>query len=369
MAGRAYYLPSGATDDDKHYGPHCPIEQTLLAFYVLLILLSAGVLCGVLADLAIMLHGVYRRGGRVSALESRTLAPRLVMVAYELVVIPDQVLFAIPAGTANTTLANAKAVLCFLGVILLLFSFSASVFTYVQILMDSKVLGGRRSALALSVFRWFFFLWHGLCLVAALACTIAFAVFLKQLQDLLPASLAAFAALATLDTQLAQAIMLMLLLTQATMMIFTLAMLVGVTRGLSRVSGNVRGLRDLIKRATGLWLAWAGGVPNLLLLAAITPLVSWLLTGEIPSWWPSHYQTNIAYLWMIWGYFVSSQLWLCCNAYAMRTRTKSGWFEHLFSHLIDKRTAMETGASDGSSASGQSSQLSVSDSVANDTAV
>ncbi len=375
VAGRAYYLPSGNTDDDKHYGPHCPVEQTLLAFYIILMVLSACVLVAILYDTGVLFVGTWRLTGEAvdthtrcsvfmrAAVSAPTLLIKLLMIAFMLVLIATEAMFTAPAGS-NTTLLTAKGVMCLMSVILLLFSYSMAVFTYVEILIRAHVFGGEGTARTLRICKWLFFVTNGLCLLSALASTMAFAYNLTDGLDERPPTLAGLGEAGTITTQLGQAIMLIMLCTQAVMMLETLVLLLIVTWSLRRMSRKARGMKDLIKRAAGLWLAWLGGLPNLGLMAAITPIVAWILTGAIPSWWPSHYLSNINYLWCIWGYFMSDLLWIACIAYAMRTRARKGCFEILYSQFVDKKTVMDadTGASgSGTSGSttGTSSQFSV----------
>ena len=333
-------------------------------------MLSCGVLVLVSMDMTVLLVGTWRLTGngasaytRLSvfvrgALNARTIWTKVLMLSYLLIVIPNQATFLTPAGD-NTTLSNAEAVLCLLGVVLLLFSYSLSVFTYVEIMIESRVFGSERTATYLRLFKWFFFITSGLCLTGTLASVITFSVFLKQLLDLVFTTLGALIATSNLDMQLAQGIMLVLLCTQAVMMMQALGLLMIVTYKLSRLSKKARGMKDLMKCAAGLWMAWLGGIPNLGLLAVITPVVSYILTGAIPSWWPSHYQTTISYLWLIWAYFMSSLLWLCCMAYAMRTRTRKSWFEVLFAQLIGQEKVMNLATGASGSSTGASKNATV----------
>lgn len=341
IPGRAYYIPYRSTDTRQHFGPSCPVEHTLLAFFILLIILSVILMSIIFYDTLVLIVGTLQTQEQwiISLVKSKTIWVKILLILYFFVTITNQFLFIIP--TDNTSAANAKAVLRFLGVILLLLAFSQAVFTLVEILLKAGIFGDRSDAWLLTIFKWFFFSTNGFFLVSANALVIVFAVDLKQLQDLAVENLSRFAYLAGTTTPLAQAIMLILLVTQGVMMIETGFLLCIVTWKLRNLDRRIRGMKEVMGRVIGLWLAWGCGLPNLGILAFITPVIAWITTGAIPSYWTSTYLTNIAYLWLIWADFMTELLWICAIAYAMRTVAKKGWLQAQFAILMGKKTMMD----------------------------
>lgn len=365
IAGRALYLPGRLLDNKPHYGPPCTVEHALLAFFIVLMIASVLLFIWVIHDTAALVIAVWqRKPGPAAHLSVRALAfarglfktptfpPKVLMWCYFPIAITDQALFVTPPS--DTTAATARGVLCFLAVILLLFSYGAAVFACIEILLKAKVFGTEWDSKALYWFKWFFFLSNGLFLVSANALVIVFAVYLKAVQDFAVQDLAQLTFYSQTTTVLAKAIMLMLLLTQAIMMLETAALLLIVSWYLRSLDHRVRAMKDVMGRVAGLWVAWFCGLPNLGLLAFITPVISWITTGSILSYWDTTYQTNVAYLWLIFGYYATDLLWIAAFAYAMRTRIEPGWWQSVFARLVGKETMMQQdsesdGESDGAS--------------------
>lgn len=339
----------------------------MLAFYILVMIASCIIFVIVIYDTSILgIASWQNKAGQAAKniervktfccgmILTKTIWVKILLICYFLVTIPNQALFINPPS--NTTAAVARAVMRFLGVILLLFAYSQAVFTCIEILLKARVFGDRRDAVLLRIFKWFFFTTNGIPLLAANAMVIVFAVYLRQAQDFDVVNLPQLAWLGKTITGLAQAIMLTLLCTQGLMMIETALLLSIVTWKLSKLDKRVRGMKNVIGRVAGLWMAWFCGLPNLGLLAFITPVISWITTGAIQSYWSSVYQTNIAYLWLIFGDFATELLWICAIVYAIRTRAKRGWLQAQFATLLGKKTMVEentaSGSSSGSTATG-----------------
>jgi hypothetical protein len=158
---------------------------------------------------------------------------------------------------------------------------------------------------------------------------------------------------AQVTSGMGKAIMLTLVITQASMMLVTAILLLGVTWKFTRLSGRVRGMKDLLARDVGLLIALVIGIPNLGLLAFLTALVAWVQAGTIPSYWNSVYDQNIAYLWLIWAEFFTELIWICAIAYAMRTVVKKSWIIANFKSLLGIETISSKGT--GSNMSGGAS--------------
>jgi hypothetical protein len=367
VAGRALYLPGRSVDNKQHYGPDCRIEHVMLAFYVLLMLVTLLLFVWVINDTLTLVAAVWRRKPGKAAhwrertwvflctlAQSKTFWPKMWMWAYFLIAIPDQALFITPPS--NTTAATARAVLCFLAVIFLLAAYSWSVFACIEILLEAKVFGTGRDARMLYWYKWFFFVSNGIFLLAAQAMVIVFAVYLKQAQDFAVANLPQLTFLVTTSTALAKAIMLLLLLTQSLVLMETLPLLIIATWYLKGLDHRVKGMKDVVGRVAGLWLAMLCGLPNLGMLAIVTPVISWITTGSILSYWDSAYQTHIAYLWLIFGYYATDQLWLCGIAYAVRTKSTEGWWQTLYARfVIDQETMVGQDTQSGASGTSKAS--------------
>jgi hypothetical protein len=143
---------------------------------------------------------------------------------------------------------------------------------------------------------------------------------------------------------LSKTIMLTLVITQASMMLVTGVLIAVVTYKLSQIGGRVRGMKDLLARLIGLIFALFIGIPNLGILAFLAVMNGWILPGTTPSYWRSPYQTNIAFLWVVWAEFVTELLWMCAIAYAMRTVVKRSWLIANFKSWL----GLETGSTNGS---------------------
>lgn len=363
IAGRAYYLPSGSVDTFSHHSIVCPVENTLLAFYILLMFISLAVSILVIVDITILVIGTWQKkvGARASfekqstfimaLLKSKTIWTKLLIMIYLPLTIGNEAMFMGITGSTST-LETAAAVIRLLSVIMVLFAFSQAVFTVVEILLKAKVFGTRTDAIILRIFKWVFFVTNGSFLFGAFGMLIAFAYYLKKVLDFSVNNVGELALYGQKVSILGKAIMLVLLLTQAIMLIETGIMLAIVTWRLSKLEKHIRGMKDVFGRVAGLWIAWVMGIPNLGILAWLTPIVAWVQVGSIPSYWSSVYETELGYLWSLWADYATELIWICAIAYAMRTRARKGWLLDQFANFTGKRTMIEQKTNSSRSASG-----------------
>lgn len=342
IPGRAYYIPVRAVDTNQHYSGACGVENTILAFYIMLMILSCIVFVFILWDTALLIIFAFQRKKGFSL--GKTLMVKITIILYFLVTIPNQAIFATPPGD-DATLKIAKAVLRLLGVILLLFSFAMAVFSFIEILLSAKVFGTKNHALALRLFKWFFFMVSGFFLFSALVMLAVFSWYVQYAIEFRASNITQFLDATVITGALGKAIMLTLVITQAAMMLVAGVLLAFVTYKFTRLHGRVHGMKDLLARDIGLLIALVIGIPNLGLLAFLTAVVAWVQAGTIPSYWNSSYATNMAYLWLIWAEFFTELIWIVAIAYAMRTVVKKSWIIANFKSLL----GIETGSSRGSS--------------------
>lgn len=325
--GRAYYLPVRQIDNKPHYAPPCSVENGMLAVYILLMVCSCVVFIFVLYDTVIGVISAIQR--KKLATMWQTLVVKIFIILYFLVTIPNQAEFAAPSGQLPV-LATTKSVMRFLGVIFLLLSFTLAVFAFLEILLKAKLVGKKTQITGVQVFKWGLLLISSFLLFGALGMTGGFSYYILFSLQFRAENITQITYAATVSTGLAKAIMLTLLCTQALLLIFTAIVLLIVNLYLARIPRQVKGMSDLLGRNAGLCVAWFIGLPNLAILAIITPVVAWITTGTIPSYWNSTYETNMVYTWMLWVDFVTELLWISAIAFSMRTTVGKGWMQSQF---------------------------------------
>jgi hypothetical protein len=258
-----------------------------------------------------------------------------------------------------------------------------AVFSFIEILLAAKVFGSKKHALGVRIFKWFFFVVSGFFLFSALVMLAVFSWYIQVSNLLLNfrilsiyfrllisfihrrnshsqyvtefrfSNITQLLSATSITSSLGKAIMLDLVITQAAMMLVAAVLLIAVTYKFTRLTGRVRGMKDLLARDIGLLIALVIGIPNLGLLAFLTAVVAWVLAGTIPSYWATSYSTNIAYLWLIWAEFFTELIWICAIAYAMRTVVKKSWIIANFKSFLGIETASSKGT--GSNMSGGAS--------------
>lgn len=329
--GRAYYIPVSKVDGVQHYSTLCPVESTILAFYILLMVASFIVFLFVIWDTVILIvFSVQRKKGFTIG---NTLIVKVIMIFYFLVTIPAQALFMNPPYL-NNTFNIVSGVLRLLGVILVMFSFSQAVFTFIEIMLEAKVFGERKHAIMLSAFKWCFFIVVGFFLIASIGLLGAFSYYAHYASEFWAPNVTVLGVYANNASYLVKALMLVLVITQASMLIVVGILLVVLNYNLRLLAGKRSGMKDLWARDFGLILAWIMGIPYVGLFAFLTVLVAWVLWGSVESYWDSAYDTQIAYLWFMWATFVAELLWIIPIAYSMRTVVKKSWIVVQFRSLL-----------------------------------
>ena len=373
IEGRAYYIPVRSVDYFPHFSIECPIENVLLAAFVVLIVLSFIVFCFVLWDFVILLSNAWHRRNakNKSNILGRTIYVKLCLIAYFLVTIPDQVLFIYPNGS-NTIVNTSKAVLRFLGVLLLLFSFGLAVFAYLSVLIKSSLFGDIKYVSGwIRIFKWGFFLFLAVSLFTALGVTGAFSYFIQYAIEFRGDSLSQLAVAGNNSAVMAKIIMFLLVCTQAILLGVSAVVLIAVTIKLRSQPEDSPALKNLLKRDFGLIMAWLTGWPNLIILATILPIVAFMQTGTILSDWASTYATQMAYLWLIWADFLTELIWAAFIAWSMKTKVTSNPVMNFFNslrgvqHVVDAPSdASGGGGSSQPSGSSQTSMTTMTDVVA-----
>jgi hypothetical protein len=157
---------------------------------------------------------------------------------------------------------------------------------------------------------------------------------------------------AALASTLMKALMLTLVITQFCMLIVVAILLITLNYNLSRLSGKRSGMKNLLARDIGLIIAWIMGIPYVGIFAFLSVFIAWILFGSVGSYWNSQYDTQIAYLWIMWSSFVAELLWIIPIAYSMRTVVKKSWVTVQFRNFLGmSETASSVGQMSGGSVS------------------
>jgi len=273
------------------------------------------------------------------------------MICYFVVTIPAQALFCDPPYL-NNAINIVAGVLRLMGVVLVMFSFSQAVFTFIEIMLSAKVFGQKKHAAMLRAFKWFFFVVIAFFMISAAGLLGAFSYYAHYASEFWAPNVTVLAHQASLASSLAQALMLTLVINQACMLIVVGILLIALNYNLSTLHGKRSGMKNLLARDVGLILAWIMGIPYVGLFAFLTVFVAWILFGSVQTYWNSSYDTQIAYLWVMWSTFVAELLWMIPIAYSMRTVVKKSWITvHFRSFLGMSETASTKSQMSGGTAS------------------
>lgn len=325
--GRAYYLPGRSIDNVQHYAPECGGEIVLVVFYCVLMAIFAVFGLFVFFDLGLIIVEMYKRarGHQHNRVTVQTLVMRVFGALYIVTSIASLAMFASPAGV-NPTLSTGKAVMCFITVIALLGAYELTAFNYTALVLRSKIVGEARqqTTIVLFAFKWCLFAAILVLLLAAQGMTGGFAFYLQQTLTYSVSNLTELGTAGGLTARLAEAIMLILVSTQG-LELLVVAVLLGIltykfASTLDSVDLDVSdAVRDVIGRDVALLVATLMGLPNLGLLAILTVITTKIQTGLMPSYWASVYLSYIAYLWLIWAYFLTGLVWFAATAYSMNS--------------------------------------------------
>ena len=355
-AGRAYYIPVRGVDTRPHYSAQCPVETTLLAFYVLLIVAHAVVFAIIIWDTTVFLIFAFQRKKRFTI--GANFFVKVLMLLYFLVALPALVVQAVPPRGRNAMFIT-QGILNILSIVSVYCAFAQSIFCFMQILINIQFFGTARYTLALNLFRWLFFVASGFMVVCILAVLSALSYYTEQLANFNVANLTQLGALVTdVVAPLARALVYMIMITQGVTYLIAVALLMVVGVLVFRMK-NMRGLRDLLERFVGLVIALVLGLPDLAMLIMVCYFVGWVNFGPNPSPWDSAYLTIVANAWFTWALFAAQLLWLCAIAYAMRTVVKGSWLVGQFRSLLSAVTSRTDSAATGGDASADNSTVSV----------
>jgi hypothetical protein len=343
VAGRAYYLPVGSIDNRAHYSSQCSVETTLLAFYIMLILLYVAVFLYVAWDMVLYTSFVveWRQRTKMGSI----FIVKLAMLCFFLLAIPCMIVFAVPSR-GNNAMFIVAGVLNIFVIALVYYAFAQSIFSFMEILVRVEFFKRKFINIAMDVFRWLFFVCTVFFTLSMIGIISVLSYYTDQLASFNVANVTELGVLVSeLVAPLARALVMLIIITQGVTLVISAVLLCGVGVMLFRLK-SLHKLKELIVRFVGLCVALMLGVPEMAMLIMVCYFVGWVSFGPNPSPWDSFYLTVIANAWFQWALFASQLLWISSIAYAMRTKVKQSWLVGRFRSMLSAITSRTGGDSE-----------------------
>lgn len=339
---KAYFVPNNVRPQ-PFFAPPCGAEKALLAFYILLIFATALGSLYVLFDTVVLVQ-ILISGKEKREFGTKTLFVKIILFCWFLVAIPGMVLFIVPQASPEQTVASY--LLKLLSIIFFIFGFSTAIFTYVEIVLASKVFGKHPKKILALRFSIVFFILNFFVLLACMFLLSSFGYFLLRL---LSGNVTGYTQIVDYSqklSNLAKPFMYLLVIEQAIVTVCCLALVMYIISVILGQSANLtkqKAVQLLLVRAISLMIAVFVSVPNLAILAFQVYLFGYVFTQSVMSPWPTEYTTNYAFLWFIWGEYVTELLSVLCVAYSMTTVVKRSiinrlagkWFGYSVSNSTD----------------------------------
>lgn len=331
--GRGYYFTTALLETQAYFGPACRGEHALLAFYILLMMVTTMAFIYVIYDIVVLVLSTYYRRLKFSA--SKTLAVKACLICYFLITIVDQALWITPlySGVQSSIVGLFRL----LGIIFLELSLAFAIFTFCELLLGSKVLGEQNDYFIkfLAIFKWILLGSSIFILIATVIFASLVAWYVQKFSSTSISNISIFiiyqvnaVALAKTVFYLLMALVFIIIAVSAFILAYTSYRIKVITDGSGKSSKQAR---IIIYRNVFLIIAIISAFIWLGFIAIYCYISLYALGGVIESPFISQYQGTIGSQWIIWGMFLSELITVLLVALAMRTKVKSSW---LFNYIL-----------------------------------
>jgi hypothetical protein len=350
--GRAYYFPSGFLLTQAYYSPPCRREHAILAFYVLLMLVTTLMLIYFIYETAELLYVV--RSRKVA----QNLIIKLALITYCLITITDQALWVAPQYDGVQT--AVVGLLRFLGIIFFEFALVFTIFTLCGILLESGLFGknSRFFMWFFGVFKWALLVVHCFCFVALFAFCGVITYYYEAFTTTAIPNLAVFGIYVSNAVALAKTTFILLLALVFIMIVFSGAILAYTSykiRELIRESRQAsKKIKTLLYRVVFLSLTFVVLVVWLIFMCLYIYMDIYVLGKVTQSPFISQYESHYALQWLMWAMFVVELIVIALIDIAMRSSVRSTW---LFKRVMSQFELSDASSSSSSTVSTTSTTL------------
>lgn len=333
IPGRAYYIPTGFLLTQAYFSPSCYGEHTLLAFYILLMIMTTTVLFYVIYDVGILLLLTYQRNKKFSA--GKTLGVKMCIICYFLITITDQGLWIAPqyTGVQNSVIGLFRL----LGIIFFELSLALAIFTFCKLLLDTQAFGkkGNNFTKFLDIFKWLLLGSSIFILIATIVFAGMVAWYFQKFTSTDVSNISIFTiyqvnAIAVAKTvfYLLIALVFIIVVSSGSILVYTSYYIKISTLGSRNDSKQVR---IVMYRNIFLLIAVISAFIWLGFIAVYCYMSLYVLGKIVQDPFISQYQGTIGLQWIIWGMFLSELITILLVALSMRTEIKSSW---LFNYIV-----------------------------------
>jgi hypothetical protein len=336
--GRAYYIPTGFLITQAYYAPPCRAEHAMLAFYILLMLVSTIALIYVLYETLFLLQHMWNQSKQKRWSSGKTLVIKVSLVIYFCLTVVDEALWVAPQYNGVTT--SVVGLLRLLGIIFFEFTIVFTIFILCGIILKSQLFGENDKYFMnfFSVFKWILLLGHCFCFIALFAFAGATTFYYEAFTSSSIPNLTVFGlyvvnavALSKTIFSLLPALLAIIEICAALILGYTAYKIRSLFKSREELSKQVK---TLIYRIVILGIVFVVLLVWLVFMSLYIYMENYILARSIPSPFTSQYQSHYALQWFLWGMFVVELIVLMLVDLAMRSKIRTSWFfRRVMSHL------------------------------------
>lgn len=338
--GRAYYVPTGFLFAQAYFSPICHNEHALLAFYILLMLLTGIALIYVISDLTFFIILTCNAKRKVSG--AKTFWIKIFLIIYYLLALTDQGLWIAPrySGVQDVIVGLFRS----LGIIFFQFALAFSIFTFCQMILETNILK-KQSGIActnfLTIFKWIILGSSTLVLLATTAMVGAIAWYSQQVSSTSVSNVGVYANYSVILISLAKAALFLLLgsvfiiiLSSGILLTYTI---IYIWKLIGSINDKKR-IRTLLSRALFLVVAFFSAFIWLGFISVFIYMQVYVFAKSIPNPFISEYQGKLGVQWVVWGMFLTELLSTFFVTLAMRTKIKRTFLSRFLTSLGTSRS-------------------------------